>query len=106
MKKARNKGLVEDQQACLMVFAEVGDTLGEAIAYADNLFSSQGPIQLMTGHKSKGLEFDTVFILDRELIRVREFQQEKNLLYVMQTRAKKELFYVQSGNFFDEAEQT
>jgi DNA helicase-2/ATP-dependent DNA helicase PcrA len=103
MKKARNKSLVEDQQACLMIFAEVGSTLGEAIAYADNLFSSQGPIQMMTGHKSKGLEFDTVFILDRDLIRVKEFQQEKNLLYVMQTRAKKELFYVNSGNFYDEA---
>lgn len=101
-KKSRNPGAVDDQATCIQIFLDAGETLGEALAYAQNLFDSQGPIQLMTGHKSKGLEFNTVFILDRELIRVKEHQQEKNLLYVMQTRAKKELFYVQSGAFFDE----
>ena len=88
-----------------MIFLDAGETLGEAIAFANNLFDSQGPIQLLTGHKSKGLEFDTVFILDRELIRVKEHQQEKNLLYVMQTRSKKELYYVSSGGFFDEIKE-
>jgi ATP-dependent exoDNAse (exonuclease V) beta subunit len=56
----------------------------------------------MTGHKSKGLEYDTVFLLDRDLIKI-EDGQEKNLLYVCQTRAKKELFYVTSDAFHDEA---
>lgn len=103
-KKSRNSATIDDREACLMIFAEAGETLGEAIAYAEHLFNSQGPIQMMTGHKSKGLEFDTVFILDRELIRTNEQQQEKNLLYVMQTRAKKELYYVSSNGFFDELE--
>ena len=101
-KKSRKKETVDDQAMCISIFLDAGETLGEAIAYAENLFNSQGPIQLMTGHKSKGLEFNTVFILDRELIRIKDQQQERNLLYVMQTRAKKELFYVQSGTFYDE----
>jgi ATP-dependent exoDNAse (exonuclease V) beta subunit len=85
----------------LRIFAAQGETLGDALAYAEHLFNSQGSIQLMTGHKSKGLEFDTVFILDRDLIRLDE-GQEKNLLYVCQTRAKDSLFYVSSDNFHDE----
>lgn len=101
-KKTRNKAKVWDQAACMNVFAMQGETLGDAIAYAEHLFNSQGSIQLMTGHKSKGLEYDTVFLLDRDLIRLDE-GQEKNLLYVCQTRAKKELFYVTSETFFDEA---
>lgn len=106
LKKARSPGKVKDQSACLKIFAEQGSTLGEAIAYAEHLFNSQGPIQLMTGHKSKGLEFDTVFFLDEDLIRNDE-QQERNLRYVIQTRAKKELYYVKSSNFHDEfAEET
>ena len=103
-KKTRNLSRVEDQAACLYIFAEQGDTLSDAIAYADHLFNSQGPIQLMTGHKAKGLEFDTVFILDKHLIRVDEGKQEPNLLYVCQTRAKKQLFYVESETFHDDNE--
>ncbi|MCL5460465.1 ATP-binding domain-containing protein, partial [Loigolactobacillus coryniformis] len=56
-----------------------------------------GPIQLMTGHKSKGLEFDNVFILDKQLLR--EEGQDKNLLYVMQTRAKETLTYIYLNDF-------
>jgi len=104
IKKSRDPDKVNDQAFCMKVFADAGDSLREAIAYAEHLFASQGPIQLMTGHKAKGLEFDTVFILDRELVRVDKHQQEKNLLYVMQTRAKLELFYVDSKTFFDGVE--
>jgi superfamily I DNA/RNA helicase len=101
-KKTRNKAKVWDQAACMRVFAAQGETLGDALAYAEHLFNSQGSIKLMTGHKSKGLEYDTVFLLDRDLIKI-EDGQEKNLLYVCQTRAKKELFYVTSDAFHDEA---
>jgi superfamily I DNA/RNA helicase len=102
IKKSRDPGKVYDQMACMTIFAEEGETLGDAIAYANHLFETQGPIRLMTGHKSKGLEFDHVFILDRELVRVDSHQQERNLLYVMQTRAKETLTYVSSESFFDE----
>lgn len=98
LKKSRSPGSVHDQAACMMVFAEQGRDLGEAIAYAEHIFASNGPIQLMTGHKSKGLEFEDVFILDRKLINIQE-GQEKNLLYVMQTRSKNTLTYIETEGY-------
>ena len=98
--KTRSPEKVMDQAACLRIFLEQGSTLGSALAYAEHLFNSQGPIMLMTGHKSKGLEFDNVFLLDRDLIRVDE-GQEKNLLYVIQTRSKSTLTYINSDSFLD-----
>jgi len=103
LKKTRAAGKVHDQAACLRIFARQGNDLGDAIAYAEYIFASQGPTLLMTGHKSKGLEFDTVFFLDEGLIKL-EKEQERNLKYVIQTRAKKALFYVSSDNFLDYSE--
>lgn len=106
LKKSRDKGKIQDQRACMDIFLEEGETLADAIAYANHLFETQGPIRLMTGHKSKGLEYEHVFILDKSLIKVDNHQQERNLLYVMQTRAKESLTYVQSVDFFDERSET
>lgn len=99
--KARNPDRVHDQAACLLVFINEGTTLRQAIDYAERVMSVAGPVKLMTGHKSKGLEFKTVFILDKELIKLSE-DQEKNLLYVMQTRSKDRLIYADSKNYFSE----
>lgn len=98
--KTRAKGSVADKADCLRVFASFGDTLGAAIAYADHLFASSGPIQLLSGHKSKGLEWDTVFHLDPWRIPSKwaesptDHEQERNLDYVITTRAKRELVFV------------
>jgi superfamily I DNA/RNA helicase len=101
-KKSRSPTKIDDQADCLRIFANQGETLGDALAYAEHLFNSQGPIMLMTGHKSKGLEFDNVFVLDRDLIRIEEQEgQEKNLLYVIQTRSKATLTYISSEAFID-----
>jgi superfamily I DNA/RNA helicase len=62
--KAKSKESVADRAECLRVFAEHGDTLSAAVAYAEHLFKSQGTIQLLSGHKSKGLEWNTVYHLD------------------------------------------
>lgn len=57
-------------------------------------------IMLSTIHKSKGLETNRVFILRKELIPSKyakqpwQFIQEQNLKFVMITRAKKELVYI------------
>lgn len=99
LKKSRNQGKVEDTASCLRIFAEQGKNLGDAIAYAEHIMSATGPVKMMTGHKSKGLEFHDVFILDKHLVRVDRDEQERNLLYVMQTRAKQNLFYIESGGF-------
>lgn len=95
LKKSRNERKVEDQAACLRIFAHQGRILGDALVYAEHIMTARGPIQLMTGHKSKGLEFDDVFILDRHLVRMDE-EQDRNLMYVMQTRSKANLTYVTS----------
>ena len=97
---------INDRAECLFVFAEFGKDSYEAQKYAEHLFSQAGPIQLMTGHKSKGLEFETVYHLNPHLVPSKwavraaeegddtQLQQELNLQYVIHTRAKKELYLI------------
>lgn len=96
--KARNPDRIHDQAECLLVFIEEGKTLGDAIAYAERVMSVAGPIKLMTGHKSKGLEFDTVYFMDEHLLNLKR-GQDRNLKYVIQTRSKNQLFYVKSEDY-------
>lgn len=103
LEKSRNPGKVKDQAACLRIFADLGSTLGDAVAYAERVLAAAGPIKLMTGHKAKGLEFDDVFILDQYLIG--KDPQDQNLRYVMQTRAKSTLTYIRSELFEEENEE-
>jgi DNA helicase II / ATP-dependent DNA helicase PcrA len=98
--KSRNKNKIHDQAQCLLIFAYQGATLGEAMGYLEHILSVAGPVKLMTGHKSKGLEFEDVLILDEHLIG--PDQQDENLRYVMQTRSKSTLTYVTSALFEDE----
>lgn len=98
--KVRRKNAVDDQAACMKVFAWEGANLGQAITYAEATLARSGPIKLMTIHKAKGLEFDDVFILDSFLIG--EDQQDQNLKYVGQTRAKSTLTYITSEGLQDE----
>lgn len=96
LEKAQNNvKYLHDMADCLRVFSGFGSTLASSIAYAEDLFRRQGTILLTTIHKAKGLEWDTVYILDEWLIGKDE-EQEKNLRYVGQTRAKERLFYVDS----------
>lgn len=50
----------------------------------------------MTGHKAKGLEFDTVYHLNPYLIG--DDEQELNLRYVIQTRAANAYYEINSDN--------
>jgi superfamily I DNA/RNA helicase len=97
---AKGSETARDLAECMRVFASHGRDLAQAIMYAEHLFKQTGTIRLMTGHKAKGLEFETVYILDRHLIRDAE-EQDLNLLYVMQTRSMENLFYVDSVNIHD-----
>lgn len=114
LKKAHRarQAAVRDKAECLRVFAEASRTLDEAIAYANTIFNASGPIQLMTGHKSKGGEWPIVFHLDAFLVpskwAVREAEetgdeskliQEKNLKYVIETRAQESLIYINSEGY-------
>jgi superfamily I DNA/RNA helicase len=104
-RKAKSKESVADRAECLRVFAEHGTSLSAAIAYAEHLFKSQGTIQLLSGHKSKGLEYDIVFHLDpgripsKWAVGPEALEQEENLNYVITTRAKKELWLVNAEDF-------
>jgi len=99
LKKTRNPGAVADKRECLEVFAMAGPNLGAAIAYAEHvLFKSSGTITLISGHKSKGHEWDNVFHLDPWRIPSKwaspgteEYNQELNVRYVIETRAKQSL---------------
>jgi superfamily I DNA/RNA helicase len=83
-----------DLAECMRVFAAHGSSLSTAIQYAEHLFAQKGTIRLMTGHKSKGLEFDTVYHLDPWLCR--EDEQDQNLRYVITTRSRNNLFEINS----------
>lgn len=103
--KSKNKAAVIDKADCLRVFAGFGETLSQAVAYADHLFRSKGPVQLLSGHKAKGLEWETVYHLDPWRIPSKwaetpeERTQERNLEYVITTRAKQNLFFVTMEGF-------
>ena len=84
----------KDIADCMRVFVSYGPTLKHALLYIDSIFKQHGSIELLTGHKSKGLEWNRVYFLDQFLIG--EDEQDLNLRYVIQTRAKQELYYINS----------
>lgn len=95
--KGKPPGPTHDRAECLRVFASFGQSLSESLAYADDIFKRQGPIQLLSGHKAKGLEWDNVYHLDPWRIPSKyaaspeEIDQEANINYVITTRAKRSL---------------
>jgi len=78
----------------------------------DNVDDSMESVKLMTMHNAKGLEFDHVFIVGLEenllphalsLENEQQLEEERRLLYVSVTRAKKtvELTYARSRRIYD-----
>ena len=95
-KTAKGSTTATDIADCMRVFARTGTTLGRAIAYADHLFKQVGNIQLLTGHKAKGLEWPTVYHLDSWLLRPDE--QDLNLRYVVTTRSMDKYYEINSAD--------
>jgi DNA helicase II / ATP-dependent DNA helicase PcrA len=93
-KTASGNKTADDLAACMEVFAQRGKDLGQAIAFAEDVLKRKGSIYLSTGHKAKGMEWETVYHLDPWLIGKDE--QELNLRYVIQTRAKENYFEIDS----------
>jgi len=112
---------LEDRFATLMVFigensdnkiASLIDDVETVLCVRGNDKSDasamKGKVVLSTIHKAKGLEADTVFILDEHLLYKMSgdegswtHTQEKNLEYVAITRAKNRLVYISSEGFKD-----
>jgi DNA helicase-2/ATP-dependent DNA helicase PcrA len=83
--------------------AETERTVPALISKIESIFTDndKGLLTLCTVHKSKGLEWSRVFILDADKLMPspwarQEWQQEQeaNLQYVAVTRAKQELYYI------------
>lgn len=97
--RVRDNRLVEDQADCMRVFITETSTLGDAIDFAEALGQRNGRIYLQTGHRAKGSEFDVVFFLDQHILE--KSGQDRNIKYVIETRARDKLIYVSSETYGD-----
>lgn len=105
--------LLEDRVKCINIFIanlpQSRQTVGDLLAAIDALFESKGRgITLSSVHKSKGREWDRVFILDFNVYMPSKYArkdwqkiQERNLIYVAITRAKRYLGYLPSNAWKD-----
>lgn len=96
----------QDRAGVLEYMASELDRPKKIIQHLNEMFSDeeQDGITLSTQHRSKGLEFDRVFLLQWELNpspwAKKEWQQvqESNLMYVAITRAKTALYFIDDFN--------
>lgn len=91
----RESRTARDMAECMRVFVRQSATLGTAVTYAEHVLKQEGSIKLMTGHKSKGLEFGDVYHIDKFLLGATE--QDRNLEYVISTRSFDRLTEVASA---------
>lgn len=93
--------IVQDRLDTIRALIEGVKSVADLIELIKKIFSDKASgVTFCTIHRSKGLEADRVFILNRELLphpsakTERQIHQEKNLEYVAITRAKKELYWM------------
>lgn len=89
---------VSDRAGCILAVADAGvSTQAELCAKLEALFARQdGLVTLSTGHRAKGLEWDLVLHLDAWRVPSKyakgpQLEQEFNLKYVIETRARRVL---------------
>ena len=100
---------IDDQYQCLLATVEGAQpsTVGDLLASLKNLFSrSDGKVLLSSIHRAKGLEWPLVVHLDPQRIPSKQalrdpvqMEQEKNLLYVAETRTKNTLLNLALEDF-------
>lgn len=109
---------VTDRGECLLAVLEHPsvETAGQLRRALETLFAKDTGVTLSTIHKSKGLEWETVLVLDpwripskfaqREasLGNTARIEQEYNLRYVAETRAKRTLIFVNKDDFSEGVE--
>jgi superfamily I DNA/RNA helicase len=114
--EGRSPERIADQYSCLMFFIRSLDedsrSIASLLAKIDLMFTdtatARDRVVLSTVHKAKGLEYHTVFILDRGKYMPSRYaklpwqqEQEKNLIYVAITRAQHTLYYITSDCWSD-----
>lgn len=102
--KQSEAAALADKVSALLVLARNATSVAAVKAKLEDLFKPGKDLLLLsTVHRAKGLEWDTVFILDfNELMpspwaKEEELEQEHNLIYVAQTRARLHLRYINSN---------
>lgn len=93
---------VQSLHAAASALNEDSQSIDALIAHIEMLFddTSKGRLTLATVHKSKGLEWENVYILNRDQMPSRwarqswQQEQEENLIYVAYTRAKVNLYTI------------
>ena len=110
------QGVQDKVQTILIILGTMrpGSVVRDLIAEISGMFSSDDPrprlLTLCTIHRAKGLEWDTVYILDRHEMPARwartadAKQEELNCLYVAITRSKEAMFYIASGTMVERAQ--
>lgn len=115
MSDGKDPSRIFDQANCIRFFIDGLDEDSQSIAslrakielmFSDETKDNSDRVTLSSVHKSKGLEYDKVFILDRPALMPSKFAklpwqqvQEKNLIYVAITRAKHTLAYINSDSW-------
>jgi superfamily I DNA/RNA helicase len=107
LKREEQLNQLNDKKACAKMICKQAETLGAAMRLCDTIFESNEPGLILTsGHRSKGFEWQHVFFLDswripskwaREAMEKGNYapiQQENNLRYVIETRAKETLTFI------------
>lgn len=94
---------IEDRAECLVALAEECKSAQEIWTTLTQMYSSPTPtLVLSTGHRAKGLEWEHVVFLDPwrvpskfavESESPKQLEQEYNIRYVIETRAKKHLIF-------------
>jgi hypothetical protein len=105
-KTDRRRHSLADRRECLLALASNCDNLTAMRSACSSLFSNpDATILLSSGHKSKGLEWDTVIHLDPHLIPSKfahspeSLRLEANLKYVIETRPRHTLLLAYSEDF-------
>lgn len=96
---------IMDKYDCIttLIYASKAKNIDQLKYYIDEIFSENNPeISFSTVHKAKGLEANNVFIVMPSLMpcihaeKDWEIEQEKNIQYVAFTRAKQNMYMVES----------
>ena len=86
--------LIAEKQQVLMIFYAKTENLSNIVLLLDQMFTDEerGVKLLSTIHRSKGLEYDNVAILQSCDLPINAHPQELNVFFVALTRAKKSLY--------------
>ncbi len=98
------------QYECVDTWIEDMTQKENHIANEESFINTYKPVEMITMHGSKGLEFDCVIIPDivegniphHKAKNLEELEEERRLLYVAMTRAKEELYCISIGEKGDE----